>query len=227
MMRIIRLFAVLVILLFFCVRPASSQDDDFGIWYGISTEYSPVKKLEIDLKTQLRTDDNASKINEGYLEGGLGYKINKHFSLAATYRVSKVFEKDSEYHFRHKLYADVKADEDLGNFNFSLRFRFQRQVKTYYDSENDKIPDYHGRIKLKTEYKTPSFPINPYISWETFCRLFEQSDKRFDKDRYSVGLTYKISGKQSIDAEYTFQRDYMPHISDIHLVSLEYNLKFN
>ncbi len=227
MMRIIRLFIVLVFLLFICAKPAFSQDDDFGIWYGISTEYSPVKKLELDFKSQIRTYDNASRIDEGYLEAGPVYKINKHFSLAATYRVSKVYEKDSRYHFRHKLFADVKTDGELGNFEFSLRLRLQRQVKTYYDSENDKIPDYHGRIRLKTEYKTPSFPLNPYISFEAFCRLFEQSDKRFDKDRYTLGLTYKISGKQSIDAEYTFQRDYMPHIADIHLVSLEYNLKFN
>jgi hypothetical protein len=226
MMKIIRFCATLLLLLFVYSMPSFSQDD-FGIWYGISTEYSPVKKFEIDLKTQVRTFDNASRIDEGYLEGGLGYKINKHISLDATYRVSQVYEKDSRYHFRHKLFADVRADEDLGHFELSTRLRFQRQVKTYYDSEKDKIPDYYGRIRLKAEYKTPSFPINPYISWETFCRLFEQSDKRFDKDRYSLGLTYKISGKQSIDAEYTFQRDYMPHISDIHLVSLEYNLKFN
>ncbi len=209
-----------------CFHPALSQNDDFGIWYGLSTSLQTGKKLEFELKTQLRTFHDASKVDEGYLEGGVEYKWKKHVSFEMYYRFSKVLEKDLNYHIRHKWFADINADKDAGNINISGRFRFQRQDKTYFDNENDSHPEYHGRIRIKAEYKTPSFPVNPYVSAESFIMMFEPAEKRIDKYRYTAGLSFKINKKQSIDADYTFQHDLVPHLSNINLVAVEYKLKF-
>jgi hypothetical protein len=225
-MKAIRRHLLTAIILMIFILPGISQNDDFGVWYGISTSMSIKKKLDLEFQTQLRTFKNATKIDEGYLDGGIEYQWRKNVSFALNYRLSEVYEKDLDYHIRHKWFADIKAEHDIGNINLSGRFRLQRQDKTYFDSESDKIPDYHGRIRLKLEYKTPSFPLNPYIYVESFIRMFEYSDKRNDKNKYSAGITYKISKKQSIDAEYVFQRDYEPHLSDINLIAIEYKLKF-
>ena len=202
-----------------------SQSNDFGIWYGVNAEYSIKKKLEIDVSSMVRTFSNGSKIEEVFLEGGLKYSFNKHISVTGAYRITENLEDDSKFHIRHKWFADVKGDGDIGNFNFSGRFRFQRQDKTYYEDANDEIPDYHGRIKLKTIYKTQSFPVNPYISFETFFRMFESTERLFDKNRYITGMEYKISKKQSVEAEYIFERDFFPHISNMHIIALSYNIK--
>ncbi|HKK40784.1 MAG TPA: DUF2490 domain-containing protein [Bacteroidales bacterium] len=215
-----------VLLLLFCSLTLSGQNNDFGIWYGVSTSMQVKKKLQLDLQTQLRTFNNASTVDEGYLEGGIEYKWKKYMSFEINYRFSKVYEKDLNYHTRHKWFADVKADHDVGRINFSGRLRFQRQDKTYYDSENDRLPEYHGRIRLKAEYKTPSFPVNPYISAESFIRMSEQDEDRIDKYRYTAGFTFKINKKQSIDADYTLQHDLAPHILNTSLIAIEYKFKF-
>ncbi len=225
-MKIIRLSACLSVLLLLSTLQVFSQANDFGIWYGVSADYSIKKKITVSLETQVRTFDKASEIAEGFFEGGAGYKFNKHLSVAGSYRFTENLENDNEYHIRHKWIAEVKGDENIGNFNFSGRFRFQRQHKTYFESIYDKFARYYGRIKLKTEFKTPSFPLNPYIYFETFFRMFEETERRFDKDRYAIGLDYKLSKKQSVRAEYIFQRDYLPHVSGISIISLEYDLKF-
>jgi predicted porin len=225
-MKIIRRVTCFIAVLLFITPPVFSQNNDFGIWYGVNAEYSLKKKLSFTLETEVRTFNNASEIGEVFLEGGAGYKFNKHLSAAGSYRITNNLENDNEYHIRNKWMAELKGDESIGHFNFSGRFRFQRQTRTYFESIYDKFPRSYGRIRLKAEYKTPSFPINPYIYFETFFRMFEQSEKRFNKDRYAIGFEYKLTKRQSVEAEYFFQRDYLPHISGINIISLEYNLKF-
>jgi hypothetical protein len=203
-----------------------SQSDDFGIWYGLNAEFSLNKKLDINVSTMIRTFNNASKMEQAFLEGGVSYKFNKYLSMACSYRVTDNLEDDSEYHIRHKWFADVKGSLPLENFTFSARFRFQVQTKTFYEDEEDKIPDYHGRIRLKVIYKIPQFPVNPYLCIESFSPLFENSDRVIDKNRFTSGFEYKIAKKHSIDAEYIFERDFLPHLSDMHIISINYTIKF-
>lgn len=203
-----------------------SQDKDFGIWYGISTEHNVFKKLELDLSTCIRTFDNASKIEEAFLAGGLTYKFNKYLSVAGSYRITENIEDDNAYHLRHKWFVDLKGLLSFGDLSLSGRFRFQERYKTYFEDEGDKTPDSHGRIRLKAQYDIPSFPINPYVAEEIFCPMFTKTTRYIDKNRFTFGLEYNISKRHSIEAEYIFQRDYLPKLSDIHLIFINYNFKF-
>jgi hypothetical protein len=108
----------------------------------------------------------------------------------------------------------------------SGRVRFQRRYKTYFEDEEDKIPDSHFRFKLKATYKTPSFPLNPFVEVEFFCPVFKESDILFDKKRLSSGVEYKISKHHSVEAGYLFQRDYKPDLIDDHIIEFNYNFSF-
>lgn len=225
MMMMIRRFVISVIFLIF-VQSCFSQSDDFGIWYGIDAGFPLVKKLDVDLSAVVRTFDNASKIEQGYLEGGVNYKFNKYLSLAAAYRIINTVENDSRYHLRHRWFADIKGSYPVGKFAFSARFRFQVQTRTFYKNDASEIPDWYARIKLKALYKTQDFPVNPYLFYESWSPLFNKSDRLFDKHRFGVGLEYKFSKIQSVEAEYMFQRDYLPHLEDMNIGSITYNIKF-
>jgi len=204
----------------------TAQDKDFGIWYGISAEHKLTKKLEIDLLTNVRTFRNASKLDEAFIEGGITYSMYKHISIAGSYRLTKSIENNDSYYFRHKYMLDLKGNIPAGNFNFSGYLRFQTAVKTYIKDENDKFPSYTGKIKLKAIYKTPTFPLNPYIYIETFCPMFSAKSGTIEKNRFSAGVELSITRHNSAEVEYIFQRDYQPHISDINIISINYKLKF-
>jgi hypothetical protein len=216
----------LVLFSFFIPLIAFGQDKDFGIWYGVSAEHKLSKKLEIDIAGDIRTFKNASKINEVFIEGGPIYNISKRLSVAASYRLTKNLENDNSYFFRHKFFFDLKGSLPIKDFTFSCRLRFQTRTKTYIEDSQDDTPDYTGRIKLKAVYKTPTFPVNPYIYVESFCPMFSGNSGTIGKNRYSAGLEFKITKQQSFEAEYIFQRDYLPHISDINIISVNYNIKF-
>lgn len=215
----------ILLFLFFSVF-AFSQNKDFGMWYGISADKKLTDKIKAELSASVRTFNDASKIEEAFFEGGIQYKFSKYFSIGGAYRISKNIEDDDSYYFRHKFFLDMNGSYSVGDFSFSGRFRFQERYKTYIENSEDEKPDSHSRIKLKTLYNIPSFPINPYISAEIFCPVFNDPERTIDKERFTGGIEYKISKKQSFELEYIFQRDYLPHLKDENIVSVNYDINF-
>jgi len=216
-----------LLLLFTCAGlSAFPQKKDFGIWYGINAEHKLAKKLELDLSTCLRTFKNASKSEEAYLEAGLTYKLFDFMSVEGSYRITENIEDDDAFHIRHKWFVGAKGSISAGDFDFSLRARFQERYKTYIEDEEDKIPDCHLRSRFKVLYDIPSFKVNPYISGEIFVPLFKESPESVDKKRFTAGAEYNFADKKSVELEYIFQRDYLPKLSDINIISLQFNIKF-
>jgi hypothetical protein len=202
------------------------QKDDFGMWYGISAEHKLSKKMELDLATSFRTFNNASKTEEAFLEGGISYNLNKIIALSATYRITDNIENNNSYYFRHKVFLDAKGNFAAGNMLFSCRIRFQTGLKMYIEEKSDKYPYYNGRIKIKALYKTPTFPLDPYIWAETYSPMFSTESGELGKVRYSAGMELRIAENHYVETEYIFQRDYLPKISDINIISINYKIKF-
>jgi hypothetical protein len=214
------------VLLLFTAQILFAQEDDFGLWFQIDGDHKLVDRLELDLSGALRTYHNTSEVEEAFLEAGFTYKFNKYLSAGASYRFTEFREDDELYHIRHKWFATLTGKLPLGDFDISARFKFQQRYRTYFEDEDDKEPKEHGRIKLKTLYNIPSFPVNPYISAEIFFPMFTETASSIDKNRLMAGVEYNISKNHSIELEYMFQRDYYPHISDINVISLNYKIKF-
>ena len=217
---------LLLCFLLICTASITFSQDDFGIWYSVTAEKKLVKNLDLDLDANVRTYNNASRIDEAFIDIGLTYKFNKYLSAAASYRFTEFRENDDLFHPRHKWFADLKGRLPLGDFDISARFRFQQRYKTYFEDENDRESKEVGRIKVKSLYNIPSFPVNPYIAAELFFPMFAETERIVEKNRLMAGVEYNVSKKHSFGLEYMHQRDYLPHISDINIVSVGYNLKF-
>jgi hypothetical protein len=216
----------LFLLLFLAAGSVYAQDNDFGLWYEVNAEKSVSKKFDISGTFMVRTFDNASTLDQAFLELGASYNLNKYVGFAVSYRIGNYLEDDDYYHIRHKWFADVKGSLPLNHFVLSARLRLQLMAKTYVEDESDDRAEYDGRFKLKGVYKIPDFPVNPYLSFETFSPLFRNEGRLIDKSRSTVGFEYKISKKHAVDAEYIYQRDEYPHLSILHIISLSYTFKF-
>jgi len=206
---------------------AGAQDDDFGIWYSATAKVGITNHIDADISAELRTYDNAGKIEQGFLEAGVDYKLTDYLSAGASYRITEAFEEDdSKYHPQHKLFLELKTNIKPGKFTFQGRVRYQTRFKTYFEDADDEIPDHTVRIRIKAIYRTPALPLNPFVYSETFIPLFRESERFVGKYRLAAGLEYKISGRHSIEAAYLFQRDYLPRLSDEHIMQVGYNLNF-
>jgi hypothetical protein len=217
------------ILFFFSLLAAStafSQENDFGLWYEVKGEKSISKKFDLNASAVVRTFENASKIEQAFMEAGASYDLNKYLGFALSYRIGNYVDNDDLYHIRHKWFGDIKGSLPVKRLTFSLRMRLQIMERTYVGDESDNRAEYDGRLKLKAIYKIPKFPIDPYIIFETFSPVFRSSDKAIDKSRSTLGLECKINKKNIINTEYIYQRDNTPHLFITHIISLSYTFKF-
>lgn len=205
---------------------AFSQKNDFGIYYGLGGEIKLVRKLEMDISANLRTLDNASEIRQAYLEAGFTYKFSKYLYAGAGYRFTWFYEDDDSFHPRHRWYSDIKGKLPAGDFEISARLRFQESFKTYFENESDKDPYEELRIKLKTLYNIPSFPVNPYVAAEFYMPVFIDLDKTVDTRKFMAGAEYNISKKHSVELEYMYQRDFLPKLKNKNVLSVNYYFRF-
>jgi len=216
------------IMILFLLLPniVRSQDDDFGTWASLEARYGLSKKFSLEVNGALRTFKNSSTIDEGFVEGGINYKVNSYLGISASFRLIDKYEYDGGYYFRHKFFVAVRPSLPVGRFTFSGRAMLQRTTKTYIEDDADLSAVYAGRFKLKAYYNIPAFPLNPYVYCETFVPLSSGYDRKISKNRFSVGAELKLNKRNSIELEYIFQRDYLPHLSDMNIISVNYAFKF-
>lgn len=224
MMMIKRYFSAFT--LFLLISSLNAQNTDFGIWYGINLKHEIIKNLDIEASGMLRTFEKASKTDQWFLEIGPSYKLNDYLSFAGSYRFIRKLENDLQLHPQHKIFFDIRGTLKLSDLSFSARFRYQARFNTYFEHIEDKIPDQTLRIRFKGSYKTPSSPLNPYIYFESFIPLNKEPERFVGKNRIAAGAELNIINGHSIEVEYIFERDWLPSISDIGIISIGYNLDF-
>jgi hypothetical protein len=201
---------------------AKGQEKDFGAWFGAEIDHSFSKKLDASLKASYRTFKDINILDEAFVEGELSYNINDYLSFAGSYRLAEVSDGNDGNHIRHKLFAIVKGKVPVDRFTFSARVMLQTTIRTYVEDEDDKKVFYTGRLKLKAAYNIKNFPVDPYIGFESFTKMKLNQDNVIDKSRFSAGFDYKISKKHSVQLEYILERDAIPELYFIHIVSVSY-----
>jgi hypothetical protein len=201
-----------------------SQGNDFGIWGGVSGTYRLDNHLEAKISASVRSIENASRIDQYFAEIGIGYSFNDYFSCAGSYRMINKQEFDSVYHFRHKLFFSIKGSLPAGRFIFSGRLMYQKTTKAYIEDANDLIPTHYARLKLQTNYSSPTSPLKPFVSFETFVPIFNNSGTR--KSRSSAGIEVKISNHSSLETAYIYENIKMKGVPGKHILSVSYDLIF-
>lgn len=216
-----------VFLLLFTISTISfSQEKDFGIWIGTEVQKKLTKKIDLEFSGNLRTLNNSTRIDQEFIEAGLQYKLNKILSLSGSYRLINNYENDSRYHFRHKLFMDLKASVPIQNLDISGRLKIQRTTRMYIEEADDEIAQYTGRIKLKADYNFKSFPVDPYAFAEIFVPLSDYNSLEISKTRLSAGVKLKVTNHSGLDFGYIYQKDTKPDDINSNILSVLYSIKF-
>jgi len=56
--------------------------------------------------------------------------------------------------------------------------------------------------------------------------MFSDQSDAVSKVRFSAGVELKITQVHSVELGYIYQRDYTPRLSDLNIISLNYNISF-
>jgi hypothetical protein len=204
-----------------------AQDDDFGIWYSVNGEHRLAKKLDLLVTAEARTFNNASRAEQIFAEAGVSYKLTENFSTTGSYRFTGKLENDDNYHVRHKWFGELKGTFPVNRFRLSARIMLQIMKRTYIEKEDDNLPQYTARFKLKADYDIHGLPLTPFISFESFTPMFYDYKLLIDKERFSAGAAYKLSKKVLLKPAYILER-YSQNNNEInfHVLALSCDLKF-
>lgn len=216
-------FLIAAILLIHLCR---AQYNDAGLWLSCNIEKNLKGKFTALFNPVVRLNENVTEVGSSFLDGGVEYKINKHWKVSANYRFAARRRMDDSYGFRNRFYSDVAFRKKLKKLiTISYRLRFQSQVADYFTSRNGKIPDYALRNKLQCKLDLNK-KYAPYLSGELWNDA-KQFKTEFTNLRCVAGIDYELSKKSGFFIAYIFQRELnaVNPITD-YITSIGYSVSF-
>lgn len=188
-------------------------DSDFQPRADVEFEFPLVEDLSFIVNNEIRFMDNCTKVDRNYLLGALSYKTCDYFSVDAGYIFQSMLkqgnvEYDRHWEYRHRVYLDLKASIESGNWKFSLTERPLVNIRPWVTDETQYLKDeWIIRSKIKADYEIPKTDLTPYAFFELSNTLntVEYGGGPFiDRLRFCLGFSWEVSDFNSIELYYYF-----------------------
>ena len=110
----------------------TALDPEFGGRVSVSMDKKIVKGLHVSLEEEMRFDNNFGSLDRLQTTLGLNYKVHPNIKLGVGYALINGYGADSKSFKspRHRFMADVTGTLHLGQWNLSLKERFQVTRRT-------------------------------------------------------------------------------------------------
>ena len=242
----------LIIFIMIMMPVAIYAQDDFGIWASIGAEKKLSKKFKLGIDGGFRSRNNAKTADRWSVGLDASYKLNNYVKFGAgytflydnrkediSYKSSGAYNKwrPSYWTTKHRIHADVTGNIDAGNFNFSLRERWQytyrpeNTVDRYdFDDEEWEEKTYSAkhrhvlRSRFQVEYDINNCPVTPYANVELYNKF------SLSKVRYTVGADLKIAKQHTFGLYYRYQNAKAEEDDETdmntHILGINYKFKF-
>jgi len=169
---------------------------DLGLWSNLAVEKEISKKMDIQLEEELRFNNNVTRLNSLLTEASLSYKINKYYSLGASYR----FTYYTENRFGNRFTLSNQVKYTLKDFTLNYRLNLQTDFSTVDPVE------YKIRNKFGVDYKfNKHWGIG--LAGELFYSFY-YNRSMFDRYRLAFGVDHKINKHHKISGSLMFQREF-------------------
>jgi hypothetical protein len=208
-----------------------SQTEDAHLWTGIGLNASLNKNIELNYKTQTRFYKNATTLRVYFNQLGFSYQVAKGFKVGMAYRFSRklkagtYFASENRFMFNASYGYKIKT---IGT-KFSARVRFQNGFDRLKPINDIIYPNITNklRVKLTAKYKHKDFKrIQPYVSYEFFKSIDNQSFEFSITQRFSGGLFFDLPYKNELKLAYIYQKNNgnIIEIRHIYMIQYAYNL---
>jgi len=221
-----RLFLIFL-LLPFC---GFAQQSDAQFWTGTAIKARIIKNLSASYETQVRFDQNVSRLNQYYSELGAEYEVIDGLDLGLIYRYAR--KNSGDYYFNQNRFClDASYGLDLfAGFSFKTRARYQHafdRLKVINNVYPDRKNVYRQSFKLS--YKHDDFKlIQPYIGGEIFHAIQPTNENAgfLDTYRLKAGFVVDLPKRFEIKAFYTFEKENRAVDNLNHIYGVQLNWEF-
>lgn len=206
---------------------AQYYNDDASLWLNLSGTKELNAKTELQVSMQNRIGNNVTQYNQGSVDVGLQYKVNKLFRVSGDYMFRQSRRLDGSYSTRHRFYLNLFLRKKSGAFTFIYRNRTQFQLKDIYSSAEGSVPVFYNRNKLQAKYELNK-RIEFYVSEEVYSPFYRFNEIGIDRSRSAVGMIYNLSKKSSVEGTFYYQQELYAtrQLRRNFIYSLTYNFSF-
>lgn len=195
-----------------------SQVSDNELWTSATFKLRVNKQLRFEIEEQTRFNNNISRLNTAFTEGGMRYRFNKNISAKALFRYS--YRPYS--HNRYRFSGDVAYDWSKKGFpvDFRYRLRLQRSIQEYTRNSES-----YWRNKFSLGYNLSKL-VDPFVSFESYFKLSHIN--KFTINRYIIGLDWSLSKTLSLETFYMLEDEFgepKPKLHKVIGVGLSYGLR--
>jgi hypothetical protein len=192
-----------------CFSPVflKAQEQDAGLWLGAEGEVQLNKRFSSILNAEVRMHENMMEVGTFLGEAGVEYGFFKVWRLGAYYRFTGSQQLDRSYHYRHRLYADLRYRNRIGKHDWIARVRLQQQFQheeVFTDGRAEEKT--YTRTKLSYRYRL-NRTWRPFVSAELYFPVSLSGIQVMDKMRFSAGTRYRINRVHSITCYYMIQHE--------------------
>jgi len=201
-----------------------AQDNDFQIWYSLSSDVKIGDKWTVAVSDEIRTSCNAGVFEKNLFDVGAEYEINKRLDAGLFFRYTTKYPTLAERAGKPEYYGTLQWGKKFDRIQLSARFRAGS------DEDNNQLDgkEWEHRERFKLNYNLKGFPLNPAFSAEVF---FPAAHNFLDlsKTRILAGFTWK-PGKENnhnFSLMYGWQHTYNESIPENDfLLCVEYTFTF-
>lgn len=185
-----------VLLLLSCAAFNVSAEDDFGGNISVELSKKLSKRVDVSLEEEVRLIQNMSYFDRSATTLGADFKlIKKHLKGGIAYS-ALVYNETNYCLLDHRAIASLTGIMNAGNFEFSLRARYQATFQDDSYGNSHKVdPKQIVRGKAGVEYEFAKIKLYPYVSAEAYYEIAKKDCNRF---KYAVGAKKKINKHNSV-----------------------------
>ena len=213
-------------LLGFCAASAGAQtsqmqdDEDVQSWNDIQITAPINEHFDYFLTFTGRFGQNVSRLSDGRISTGFVWKATKSFSVTPFYWYIKARNARGQFRTEHQLilrgvYRFPFTYKGLG---FAHRSQYEYRIRQPQNSWR-----YRALLLVDKDLPKEFIPkAKFYVSEEVF---YDSLIKKFNRNRFSVGVTKTLSKKLSLDLYYMRQNDGYSHPGDLNIIGTALKIK--
>jgi hypothetical protein len=196
------------------------NENDAGLWTGLSIGLDLGKGLNGEIAPQLRFDENMSRVSGVFSDFGIEKKIHDNLDLSLEYR-GGLRRNDDFYEGRHRFSSGLTAKTDIKEFRLAYTIRYQLSPRL---SGGEGDVDLKNVLRQKVGLKYGG--IKKYEFATSFEVFIDGEETGFSDWRWQGSVERKFSKRKFLSLGYLIQKNlYDLDMDFVVVVTYKYDLK--